>query len=435
MSAYARLGTRIPLAVLTVTFLLLSPQAFAQWSQYQGDAAHTGYVNEAVARTNHTRIWERSFTTVMNRGPWPGVAANSQGVFQMVQTGTDYHYQDLVCLDSRTGSQRWSTPVYTSFGMVSAPSVDGSRVYVHSYGHSNVSGAPASYHPRLIGFDSLTGAVQYETGHDGQWGSGSRPTVLGGQVTALGGYYGGMDCYDAVTGARQWFIPFSQDGGPPPAMDENFAYVHFGLSSGAQFYAIDRQTGQVQYSILDATDTWGTAAYAPALGSQNDAIVAGNGYRKLTSFDLQQHTIRWTRQLDVVDAVAIADGAVFVPTKNWVSMLDEATGWDMWSWNAPVGVTLSSNVVLARNALFVASHTSLYAIDRASGATLWSEYLGDGGSNLEYTLALYDGVLYAAGYNRLIAFNVVPEPSGLLSCGFMVALACGGTMTGLRRRR
>jgi len=137
-----------------------------------------------------------------------------------------------------------------------------------------------------------------------------------------------------------------------------------------------------------------------------------------------------------VNALAVANGAIAVPMSNSLKMIDEATGSDLWTWAAPADVFLTSNVVMTKNMVFVASRERLFAIDRISGQLGWSEFVGSDVSEYfsSYNLAYFDGTLYASGISRIMAYNAVPEPSGILvgSTGIIFIL---GRVFSQRRRR
>ena len=294
-----------------------------------------------------------------------------------------------------------------------------------------------------------TGQTTFSTTFGGQWDETSRPTVLGNQVTALGGYYGGISAYDAKTGATQWSIGMPQQFGFIPAMDAQRIYIYYGAASASPgpqistLYALNRSTGKIDYTIQNPSDPFTTysSISSVTLGGLNDALAIGNtdynGPKQVTDFDLQNHTIKWNRGLNAVNALAVANGIVAVPLQNSLKILNEANGADILTWNAPAGVSLSSNVVLTDNLAFIASQDTLFGIDRLTGALDWSAVLGaDGGyyGNQPYNLAYYGGTLYASGATRLFTFNAVPEPSGILLCSGMMALA-GGLLARRRVRR
>ena len=251
-----------------------------------------------------------------------------------------------------------------------------------------------------------------------------------------------MDSYSASTGANQWETGLPNQNNFIPAMDDQTVYIYYGASGDvpgpniSTLYAIDRQSGNVDYTIQNPSDLFTTysSISSVVLGGMNDAIVIGNtsysnGPKQVTDFNLSQRSISWTLGLNAVGALAVADGIIAVPTSTALDLINEATGSDLWSWTAPANHVLTSNVILTMNRVFVASNDTIFAIDRASGQLSWSQYVGTD-SNSGYGLAYYNGMLYASGASKILAFGEVPEPSSIL------ALLCGtGGMAGLVRRK
>lgn len=424
-----RTVSHLSLLVLTALLFLLPEMARAQWSQYQGNAAHTGYVAETVQSNVFSKAWEADYMCDGKPALQGSLAVSSKGVFAVAYAGGSYTYPkyNVFSLNTATGAEQWKRQITTYIGAVSAPSLGEDRVYVHKYGSSIVYGGNSWQYPYLMGMDADTGEVKFTTTHAGQTDSGSRPTVLGNQVVSLGGAYGGMNAYDASTGASQWFTGLPQQYYSIPAMDEQRVYIYYGdgeFSPGPQvstFYAIDRQTGSIQYTIQNPTDfsTTYSSISSVVLGGQNDALVicgtTSSSVKQITSFNLAQQGIKWSRGLNAVNALAVTGGVIAVPLQTSLVMIDEATGSDLWAWLAPANTSLVSNVVMTQNLIFVASKDTLFAIDRTSQQTVWSELIGTDTPSYSpnYNLAYCNGTLYASGWSRVLAFSSVPEPSSV----------------------
>ena len=442
----------IPLSVLS-SLLCAGQAARAQWSQYQGNAAHTGYAAETVSGNRLAKGWDKTFNYNGQTTTHSDVVISSQGVFTTeyqkrvtIDGDSSFYQYAIVGLDRATGQEKWQTPVLSyGPGGVKAPALDNNTIYASAVGHSG-AGSTLQY-PKIVGTDIRTGQTTFSMTHAGQWDETSRPTVLGGQVVALGGYYGGMDSYSAGTGVHQWFIGLPQQFNTTPAMDAQRAYVYYGGASASPgpnvgtLYAINRVTGNLDYSIANPSDGGYYTPSSVLLGGMNDALAIANGpgfgARQITAFNLQNHGLNWNRSMNPVNSLAVAGGIVAVPLQNSLKMLSEVNGADIWTWNAPGGVSLSSNVVLTDNLAFIASNDTLFGVDRLTGALGWSAYVGvDGAVNgsQPYNLAYYGGALYASGSTRLITFNAVPEPSTILLCGGIFAFT-GGLIARRRVRR
>ena len=182
------------------------------WSQFQGNATHSGYIPLTIHSERIQPLWMVTNTQLGQTSFVQGVATDADHVYL-----TGYNAKRHL---RRHRSQRFyrggvlASVFQLPFGRsVSSPSVGNGTVYVHQWGHSGVAGGNPSQYPYLTGMDAGTGTIRFATSHSGQWNSGSRPTVAGNQVFAAGGYYGGLDSYDAQTGARTWFAPVNQQYG------------------------------------------------------------------------------------------------------------------------------------------------------------------------------------------------------------------------------
>jgi hypothetical protein len=422
------------LLLVVFSLWIWSSQTYAAWSQFQGDAAHSGYVGGTYDVSQFAQRW--SFTAPAYRGASGdrAVAIDSGTVYSTVLHGYSFSGPyDVMAFDAVTGAQRWVTVFPgNSHSGVSAPSVMGGRVYVHKFGHSGSSGSsyPDDY-PQLVALDAATGAKQFATTHSGQWSSGSRPTPIGGQVFAAGGYYGGMDSYNAVTGAVSWFAGIPQQYDWTPAADAGRVYVYMGYASASpgpspgRLYAINRSTGAIDYQILhpQSTSTYYGELQNVVLGAQNDAMALTRGSLVtgtnsiLVNFDLVGRTIRWQTGGNWSGNLAVHAGILAVPEGTKLSILDETTGARLWDWTAPSDLR---QAILSDNLAFVASSTATYAVNLTTRQSVWSAPVGG-------EIALSDGMLIVSNTSGIRAF-AVPEPSAMF-------VTCVGVITLALRRR
>jgi outer membrane protein assembly factor BamB len=322
----------------------------------------------------------------------------------------------VLALDPMTGSTRWSRDVVTYYPNLSAPSVGNGKVYVHRWG-DYYSGNPAPGAPCMFGLDAATGSVQFATIHQGQYSSGSRPTVAETQVFSSGGYYGGLDAYDAVAGGMRWSAPVNQQYGWIPAADAQNVYVYMGFgaySPGPQngtLYRFNRLTG-ARTSIVNMNDWGGMNNGTVFLGGPNTALALTNviGGRELVSFDPVAGDVRWRSRGYYLNCFAIANGTIFAAIGNELDLLDEATGQKVNQWFAPAGQSLAGNLLVTDNLIFVQTGVATYALDRQTLSSVWS-------TNTTGDLALGDNLLVISNSNAISVF-AAPEPATalLLTC-------------------
>ena len=408
------------------------------WSQYQGDALHDGYVAGDINPAGINRLWSVSAGGLNVLDVVPGAATDGQHVYisALVGPASDgFSNYDVFALETATGSVAWSQPFapYSPYGL-SQPSTGNGMVYVDGYGEA---GGIAADDPFVEGLNAGTGQPVFETTHSGQWTAGSRPVVSGSQVFAAGGEYGGLDGYDAQTGAHQWFAGVNQQYGWIPAADSTDVYVYMG-SAGASpgpgvgtFYAVNRTTGALDYSIQNPNDNYAYTYYNGTvfLGQNHDAITRANGVHgnELISFDLASHGIAWQAFGNYTGSVAIHNGIVYADNGVELSLLNEATGATTKNWIAPAGTSLTGNLLVTDNLIFAqttdqSGNPETYAIDPSTMTAVWS--VANGGD-----LALGSNLLLISNSSSLTAY-AVPVPASLSLLG----LGLGTTILLLRRR-
>lgn len=412
--------------------------ALGQWSQFQGDAGHTGYVDESINAPFLTPLWSIDALDYRGGAGDRGVAIVDGNVYATILDGHSFSGPYLVSsFDGRDGSLLWQEAVSAN-GEVSAPTVAGDRVYVHHWGHSGSSGSsfPEDY-PALVGFDVDTGEQLFWTTHEGQWSSGSRPTALGDQVFAAGGYYGGLDAY-SLNGESEWFHKVNQQYGWIPAADDENVYVYMGYGAASpgpsigSLFVVDRATGERRSTILHPTSYLRLSGQLQSvmLGGRDDALAltynahpAREDSRTLVSFDIPGESISWEVDGDFSGNPAVANDVIAIPDEDVLRFLDRETGADLWAWS---GGSVSGNVILTDDYAFVNASGGVHAIDLETQQSVWSV---DG---LMGSLALDDGLLVISNPDGIYAYTAAvstPEPLGIGGL-----LAVSGTFLLWRRR-
>jgi outer membrane protein assembly factor BamB len=160
-------------------------------------------------------------------------------------------------------------------------------------------------------------------------------------------------------------------------------------------YAFDQSDGSLVWQAkLDAAT--GTT---PAVDPLSGQAVVGTNIGTLDAFDTNG-TRLWSLQLGVEPirgTPMIANGVVYIGNMDGQFFaLDEATGKTLWqqpigTGGSPYGV--ESAPALAGGTVYVNGNDGLlYAFDAASGAKLWTAIVGGGGSP-----AIANGVIYVPG--------------------------------------
>lgn len=358
--------------------------ALAQWTTYQGDASHDGYVPLSLDPATFSLLWQTGLSTnTLN----PVAAANGE-VF--VSTGGYFSTgKALYALDAATGETIWSQD-YGDVFSANPPAYANGKVYIQTCNHS-----PGTY---LWAYDANTGDLVYRPPFSAQWGTYKAPTIYDNTVYIDGGYYGGMYAFDGSNGGQKWFAQLAQDDGWTPALDATYAYVY----SGHYLTAINRKTGRVAFTINDPGNKWGDCLTV-TLGTHNDAFALVE--HRLICFDLKKRNVKWqsARVFAYSSQVTVANGVVYAIEGGALDAIDEISGKWLWSWVPPSG-DLTGPIIATNTHVLASTADTTYAVDLNSHTTAWSYPLGG-------SLALSNRALYIAGSEGTLAAIAIPPSS------------------------
>lgn len=416
----------LKLALIFAGVASVAAPARAEWSTYQGNAAHTGYVPGNFDASHLSLKWSASY------GPYSigGLAVGGGAVY------FDGPSVSVTALNEQTGAVLWSNPF--TYGVnrgqvssTSAPAYANGMVYYQTDNEQDVN----LFH----GVNATTGAQVFATSYDAQWDVYLNPTPYGGNIYTGGGRYGGMYSYNAAGGSQNWF----GNAGPyytwTPAVDGKYAYCYTG-SPGTDprdglFRMIDLATGSTTYLVTDILFQ-GNGDYmdsAVVLGSHNDAFavdkvggiypyVSGTG--RLICFSTQAdstHTphIAWVDSGYFKGQPTLANGVLYANDGPDIVALNELTGNILWSWTPPMGTPLST-MIATDNVLFVSTSIDTYALDLTTHQVDWSY-------DITGNMALSDGTLFIAVPTGTVYAFATPEPSaiGFVILGFGLLMRSG----------
>lgn len=349
----------------------------ADWTTFQGDASHDGYVPVTIDPNAINPRWTVDFHAALQP-----VATGDGKVFV---TASD---RRLTVLDEHTGAQKW---VY-AFGPVD-------NVNPPAYGDGGVFAQTGGQYANSYfwGFDASTGAMRFRTHYSSQWQTYFAPVIAGQSMISGGGEFGGVYALSSASGAQRWFASIDFNDAFSPAVRDGLVYVYTGTQT-RRLAVFDAATGSLSWQIAD-TGT-GQPNYglngAPALGTLNDAIVTQGG--RVVAFDLANRRVKW-QVPGSFTGVAVASGVVYASDAARVFALDEATGARLWSWTSVAGAL--GQPVVTNNVLFVSNGASLFAIDLSTHATVWQ---APGSGNIAISR---DGILLLSqGSGQLVAWDL-----------------------------
>jgi outer membrane protein assembly factor BamB len=371
----------------------------ADWTTFQGNNAHTGYVPVVVNPDQIQLRWKRG--AVNNSG-----SGYSGNISPLVTSGGRFFASGnnkLTAYQESDGTAIWS---YDTSGMtypsVNPPAVDGGVVYM-------ASGQQSSTY--MLAFDAATGVVRMKSAMSSQWERYLPPIVQGGAVYANAGTYGGL--YAFATSGEQLFFnrSLSQTSAWSPAGDARAIYAY----TGDALTMFEPKTGAVLASIKDSnfSNYVYSVGGAPVIGANGGVYAAAyaNGYlnggdigNTLNRFDTAKGFLDWRVRGAYTVTPAYAEGVLFAPNNNpyRLEARSETDGSLLWSWVPPLSSESSfyASPVVTKNLVFVSTNLNTYALDLKSHQVVWS-YPAPG-----YLAISQNGILYIQSPDALVAVNL-----------------------------
>ncbi|MEZ6190026.1 MAG: PQQ-binding-like beta-propeller repeat protein [Phycisphaerales bacterium] len=344
--------------IITSGVLVTAASCLASWTQFQGNAAHTGDVPGFIDPALISHRWSLNATDIAENASFtPGLASDDTQLFLTWRANATFNAVSSV--DLKTGVLGWEWRFTGKDGeTMSAPAYADGRVFVHRWGHSSSCGVDCHDKPRLFGIDAVNGVQLFDQTHAGQWFSGGRPTPEGDRVFVAGGYFGGLDAYNASTGQIEWFAGMPQEYGWIPAADQDYVYVSFNDT----LTVLDRAGGTVQ--TIGTLSGPSYSSSTPVVAGQNEVYLPR--HFRLTRINALDGQIAWTYSNHTVGndgnlGAAVHGEAVYANLSGFLHAIDRQTGELLWKW-VP-GSLLTSYVVSVDHYLIVGTDSTTYIID------------------------------------------------------------------------
>lgn len=362
------------------------------WSTFQGNNAHTGYVPVEVQADKIGLRWKRGLTTnSSSSGTAVAPLVTANGLLYASDTTSLTAYKEL------DGSRAWKYEFgSTNYYSPSAPSVFNGAVYTVG----NLT--DASY---MFAFDAATGTVRFRARVGVYYDRFFSPIVQDDVIYSTGSSYSGLYGFNAA--GETLFNTGSQSAIYAPAADANGVY----LFTGDSVVVYKPKTGEKLATIRDsaATSSYGQSNGAPVIGA-NGVYAATAQYNagvtsyNLTRFDVAKGYTDWRVTGNYAVTPAYANGILYALNTNpfRLEARTEATGALQWSWTPQPSseVNFYGPAVVTKNLLFVSTNRVTYAIDLASHKTVWSFPLAGALSISQ------NGVLYIQGADATVAVNL-----------------------------
>jgi outer membrane protein assembly factor BamB len=358
------------------------------WSQYQGDAQHTGAASAAPAPP---------FGVAWSRSTGIGDETHFAGIPSPVIAGDDaivVDREDLSALSLTSGAVAWSVPrrlgpsapaavvttpdtttiVYTEGGGDLSSSASGTPTPSPSV--TPPSGTSTGLRPTLVAIDASTRRTIWRRPLPDVSIGG--PTIDGDTVL-VGTDDGSLTAVALGSGDQRWTVDLGDSINTPVAASDGTAFV--AVSGGSS-----QPSSLVTLRETDGSQVWHFTAGASGISIGAPALANGSVYVSISdgsvrAFDAGTGAARWASKLNTVSgggSPAVVDDAVVVADiRGQVYRLSASTGARVWDFamNTPVygAPVIGGSVVVVGD-----SAGDVSAIDLASGERIWRQNVGDG---------------------------------------------------------
>jgi len=359
------------------------------WTTFQRDAGHRGYVHTSYDSTKFTKLWA-----------WTDPAGNPSGAINAAVTGGNAVYVTsstgkVYKIDEQSGTSVWSYDASANMNSIGSAAYDNGTIYVPTFDFTSSNGLGNEYGV-IWGIDASTGLYKNDYSFAAQWSSWLSPTLYKSVMYFSAGYYGGqVYAYSTTKGTQTWLT--SGGGGnawdrETPAVDDKYVYYY----DGTHLEVYNVADGSAVEMISDPNATAYTYSYggAPIVGSSGDVLALSGTQeqiRKITRFNIATGTVAWGTANGYKTTPAIAGGVIYAARNSpgIVDAINEADGTVAWSWPMPAGnSTFTGNLVVTDNLLFVCTDKNVYAIDLTTHQSVWS-YAATGALTISANNILY----------------------------------------------
>ncbi len=360
-----------------VTYSIANPSPFSNddWSMYRHDPQNTG--TSTSNAPDATPLWQFSTGDKIRSSP---TIANG-----VVYEGSNNGY--LYALNATSGQLIWQ---YNSGSQIeSSAAIANGIVYVGILwdGHNGYVDA----------LNATTGSLIWRFTTNS--GIESSPTVVDG-VVYVGSYSGYVYALNAGSGSLVWSKLIGGSVFSSPAVVDGVVYVG---SCNGYVYSLNAANGAIIWAFRTGSEVYASPAVVNNVvyvNSDNGTIYA---LKALDGSRIWQAAFGKTDHAD--DSPAVANGAVFVGSRNGYYAFNASDGSQIWYFTSPysqrqlTGYVYSSPAVAGNTVYFGSFDSYLFALDATSGSAVWAYRTG---GFLFSSPAIANGVVYIGSYDGKI---------------------------------
>ncbi|PVZ65619.1 outer membrane protein assembly factor BamB family protein [Pelagibaculum spongiae] len=331
-----------------------SGKILSDWSTYQGNAEHNGYIPFTFNPENFKLKWS---VQLGETGQLKPIATADKTVFAVNSF--------LYAIDIETGETKWNED-FSSLYSISPPATGNGKVYLASSGREDTF---------LWALDQKTKALEFKKSFNSQWDDYYAPTVFADDIYYNGGNSGGVYASDNQDGLQLWFAQLHQYDQWTPAINEQYVISYLGSNTGSYpglLTATNRIGGSTEFVIEDPDFDWSdwSMNLAPVL-FKNQVFAINNG--RLLSFDLQNRNITWQKDNQYSGQPVVANNTIYTISNGSVEALNVLDGSRQWSWIAGTSSEdhISGTMIISNNLLFCSTENATYALDISTQEVVW----------------------------------------------------------------
>jgi outer membrane protein assembly factor BamB len=191
-----------------------------------------------------------------------------------------------------------------------------------------------------------------------------------------------------------------ESDGQWPAVSNGRVYVG-SVGGGTYLYALNMATGSTQWSYKFDSTTYSGPAVSECTVYDTSIDSVDKDFH---AFNADSGSTKWVVYLgQTYTSPAVDNKTVYVASSPALYALDAATGNTIWTYQLPLYSVNSSPAVGEGRVYAIAGSEELYALDAKSGALLWTYTSGD---NTYFTNpAIANGIVYVGMGNTFYALN------------------------------
>lgn len=327
------------------------------WSTYQKNSRHTGYLKTDLDLSKATMRWQNTIETGLNP-----VVVRAEHVIATTKTS-------IYDFDSDSGKVTWSRR-FTNLSAMSSPAVDENQVYFQIVDNSE--------NGYLKVYDLTTGEQNFKKKFSTQWLTAiNSPTVFGDMVFTVCGYDNGVCAYQKNDGELVWSKSLDSAENWCPAVAKDYVITFTNTLN-----IFNKKDGNLIFSYKNSDSDYsaGGSNTSAVVGDLNDIIYISNDFSRnsvIRSVSLNDHKLTWEKKGAFQAQPVVGNSVVYTASNAGdINAYSEINGTLLWTWKNASPEHNVKNMILTNNVLLVGMEKSVIGIDLTSQKKIWTYNVG-----------------------------------------------------------